>query len=275
LLQISSPAKSRRLDSVLLALAGLFGAALLIANTICRLPALRFAEQFDPNLQSIRSLEGAVAYVRDTRISASSRDTANATDAFVRKRFVHGYSQFAPCEDWIAVLAGYAWSDLRSPVRPDDILNHRRGACSQQAIVFEAIAARFGLDAGSVRMRGHFLPALKVGGTWTVYDPDREITPNSYPLSELLSGDPNIRRIYGAFGRRADFTGQAKAGTIQLTDINRNPAPRASLFHATTGFFSHFGWAVFLALFLVRNVARNLINDWRAVPQRPKRAAAT
>src|SRR6185295_12458563 len=153
--------------------------------------------------------------------------------------------------------------DLRSPVLPDDILQFRRGACSQQSIVFEAIGRKLNLDVGSVRLTGHFLPAARIGGRWIVYDTDREIEPHSYPLESLLAGDPAVIALYGEFGRQSDIAGQAKRGQIRLSDVNSNPAPRASVFHRVTHLFSHFGWAIFLGLFLARNAARAFILDRR------------
>jgi hypothetical protein len=146
---------------------------------------------------------------------------------------------------------------------PGDILQHRRAACSQQAIVFQAIARELGLDVGSVRLNSHFVSAARIQGRWVVYDPDQEIEPNSYPLSLLLAGDPRIENIYGDFGRKYEFARQGAAGQIQFGDINANPAPRASVFHRVTRFFSQYGWAVFLALFFARHAARMLMRHRR------------
>jgi hypothetical protein len=253
----------RNVDRILLGLALLFGAALIVANAMCSRDSLRISDQFDPDLQSVRSVDAAVAYVKGTRSGTDPAAIADATDAFVRKRFVHGYSQFLPCEDWIAYLAGFVRTDLRNPVLPDDILNHRRGACSQQAIVFQAIARKLGLNVGSVRLTSHFISAVEIHGQWVVYDPDQEIAPKSYPLSSLLAGDPQIEKIYGDFGRKFEFARQGAAGQIHFGDVNSNPAPRASIFQRLTHFFSHYGWAVFLGLFVALNATRGLIADWR------------
>ena len=258
-----SPANSRRIDRVLLGLALLFGGALIIAKSICGLPPLAMSGQFDPELQSVRSVDAAVAYVKGTRSDTGALSTASATDSFVRKRFVHGYSQFAPCEDWIAYLAGFVRSDLRNPVLPGDILQHRRAACSQQAIVFQAIARKLGMDVASVRLNNHFTPAVRIGGQWVVYDTDREVEPTSYPLASLLAGDPRIEQTYGEFGRKLDLIRQAATGQIRLTDVNSNPAPRASALHRLTHFFSHYGWAVFLGLFVALNATRALVIETR------------
>jgi hypothetical protein len=242
----------------------------MIARALCSQPAFAPVDQFDPDLQSVRSVNAAVAYVKGARSGATPTATATAVDTFVRKRFSHGYSEFTPCQDWIAYLMGFAWSDLRNPVLPDDILQHRRAACSQQSIVFESIARQFGLDVASVRLDGHFLPATRLGGNWTVFDPDREIQPSSYPLSNLLAGDPRIEAFYGSVGRQLGMVRQARAGEVRLVHINSNPAPRASLLHRLTHFFSHYGWAFFLGLFLAKRMIGDLASDsrrWRRVRQ--------
>jgi len=238
----------------LLALTLLFGSARLIASQACQAAPLEFSDQFEPNLQSIGNVDAAVALVRQNAADSRPTTLADSTDSFVRKRFAHGYSEFKPCEDWIAYLAGFIRDDLRNPVLPDDILQHRRAACSQQAIVFQAVATRLGLDVASIRMRGHFMPAVRIGGQWIVYDPNREIEPRSYPVATLLSNAPLIQQRYGDFGRELGLIEQAAAGEIRVTDINSNPAPRASIFHRLTGFLSHNGWAVFLCLLVIITV---------------------
>ena len=209
---------------------------------------VRVREAFDPSLGSVTSLDGAVRHVLARTKAHDPRSLADGADEFVRQRFYHAYSFFDLRQDWLAYLAGFAWIDLRSPVRPDDILKHPQAACSQQVIVFEALARRLGLDAASVRMDQHMAAAVKIDGEWQVYDADREITPRSYPLSKLIAADPSVLATYGSAGRALDLGAQAKAGQIHLTDVDRNPALHASLFHRVTHFFSDYGWLLFTVL---------------------------
>lgn len=267
--QIRGFVSIRFVNAALIGATALFGAATLVAEATCRRHALPpISETFDVRLQSIDSVNEAAAYVQGTHPGAGPAALADAADEFVRRRFFHSYAKFKPCENWLAFLAGYLWEDLRVPVIPDDILLHRRAACSQQAIVFQAIVRRFGLETGSVRMVGHFLSAVRIHGVWMVYDQDREITPRSYPLSQLLKGDPRIEQLYGKFGTAVGFRQQAGRQEIAFGDINANPAPQATLFHNVTRFFSHYGWAVFAAMFLALNSARSLLGDIR-VRMRP------
>jgi hypothetical protein len=153
----------------------------------------------------------------------------------------------------VADLAGLVWDDLRSPVLPDDILNYRRAACSQQAIVFQAIVAKLGVDYASVAFnapgRGHFAAAAKVDGQWLYYDANQEVSRSRIPLSEVLSGEATEALYPGENGRI--WRSAAEAGNVRVRDINQHPAPRAALFHNLTGVLSSFGWALFGIMWLL------------------------
>jgi hypothetical protein len=241
------------LASLILAICFAFGALVARSGSCARVQMPMFTEAFDPQMRRIESIDEAVDYIRARHPGAGPVALADAADELVRHRFFHGYSAYRPCQDWIAYLAGYLWSDLRNPVLPDDILKFRRAACSQQAIVFQQIVRRLGLDFASVRAPGHFASAVKLDGTWYVYDADKEIAPRKYPYSALVSGAPVIERIYGDFG--GTLHRAALEGRISLTDIDRDPAPRAALFHRLSGFLSAFGWLVFGALFALIRLA--------------------
>lgn len=256
---MTSHPNHRTVNFLLLGLALFFCAGTLVAQ----LPpyAERFAktrEEFDPSLQGINSVDSATAYVLGSNPGSSPAARADAADEFVRRRFFHSYSFFDPGENWLAYLAGFVWLDLRSPVRPNDILQHPEAACSQQTIVFNAIVRRLGLRTAVVRLQGHMAAAVNIRGTWRVYDADIEIQPRSYPLTGLLTGDPSTLAIYGQRSRTLDLAGQAARGTIRLTDINGNPAPHATLFDKITSFLSLYGWAIFVALAALRFRQRSL-----------------
>jgi hypothetical protein len=260
----------------LISLALLFGAATLIASAFTARPPLPVThEEFDARLKSIQSVDEAVAYVQGMNPRNDPRSLADAADEFVRRRFVHGYSELLPAQNWLAYLAGFVWYDLKSPVLPEDVLKFRRAACSQQAIVFQAIVRKLGLDVRSVRLVGHFVSAVKIGDDWRVYDANREIEPRSYPLSLLLEGDPRIQQIYDVAYKGLNVRGQAAEREIIPSEINANPAPRGALFQRVTYFFSQFGWALFLGLFLVVNTVRAAISARNVRAWREERKAET
>lgn len=229
-----------------------------------KIPAV--SETFNPALGSITTVDDAARYVREQAKSNDPKALADAADEFVRERFYHDYSFFDPGHDWIAYLSGFAWINLRSPVLPENILDYPEAACSQQVIVFQAIARKLGFDAGVVALNHHMIAALRIDGQWQVYDADREITPRSYPLAKLLAGDPAVVGLYGKMGQAIDMAGQAARGEIRLIDVNSNPASRASLFHRLTHTLSNYGWLSFLALAVLRLASR-----WQANARLRKR----
>jgi hypothetical protein len=224
-------------------------------------------EAFDPRLQSITDVDSAAAYVRSHARSNDPATLADAADEFVRRRFYHSYSFFDPSENWLAYLAGFAWIDLRSPVLPDDILQHPQAACSQQAMVYQAIVRKFGFDAGVVRFRNHMVAAVRIAGAWRVYDADREISPHYYALSALAAGDPRVLAIYAPVQQFIGLTDPDFRRRLSVDDINDNPARHASLFHRVTRWLSSYGWIFFLGAALLR-LARPQLMTSRALGRR-------
>lgn len=218
----------------------------------------RLDEQFDRKLMSITSVSEAVDYVKLSAEGSSEKQLLQAADQFVRQRFYHGYSTFAPADNWLAYMAGYVWDDLRYPVIPDDILKHRQAACSQQAIVFQAIARRLGFTVGSIAFTdpGHFASAVKVNGSWFYFDPNREIAGVNVPLHAVISGSA-LYGLYGALGRNWTYAGEN--GEISLRDVNGNPAPQATFFHQITSLFSSYGWLIFSTLFVIAPTRRTQV----------------
>lgn len=234
---------------VIIGLALFFCAGTLVAQLPWPSPDLPDVhEEFAPQVQSIKSVDAAAAYVTRSNEAASPAALADAADEFVRRRFVHGYSFFSPGQNWLAYLAGFAWLDLRSPVLPNDILQHRRAACSQQVIVFDAIMRRLGFETAVVRFEGHMTAAVKLGNDWRVYDADREISPRSYSYQALEARDPAVLAIYRNAAGLVDLPGQVAHGEVRMTNVNGNPAPHASLFDAVTKALSRYGWAIFLGV---------------------------
>lgn len=153
---------------MLLALGLLLGGITLAANVWidprARMPAIE--EQFDPFLAGIDSVD-EIMLVLDTAYPDATRlEKLDAADALLRRRFFHSYSHFRPDQNWMAAILQPFWDDLASPVRPDDILAHRRAACSQQSLVFLEIARRLGFEYASIRAPGHFLAGVKIDGRW-------------------------------------------------------------------------------------------------------------
>lgn len=227
------------------------GLALAGSQFFCnplRVPLLQ--EKFDPALSG----PAQVADIAGSIGGANRLEYADRADEFVRRRFFHSYSYYRPCDNWLAYVAGFLWDDLRSPVMADDILNYPRAACSQQAIVFQALLREMGIPYATVRLPGHFLSAAQINGQWLVYDANMEIPVRRYSLEKLLAGDPSVTSLYPELRVRNAALGRA----IRVSHVNGDPAPRAALFHRVTNFLSVWLWAIFLAAFAISGLLQRI-----------------
>lgn len=220
-------------------------------------PTSGIREAYDPTLGSVRTIDDALRILPSFLPAGTVRPTdvqkADAIDEFIRRRFVHGYSQYGPRDNWIAYLAGFAWDDLRAPVIAEDILDYAQAACSQQALLFQALLEAQGIDYASFGWRDpdHFTVAAKVGGTWRYYDPNQEIRARSVPVSAVMRGDA-LWAMYPAADAR-DYQAAVLGGRGRMSGINAYPAARAAAFHEATAWASRWGWlAGFAALGLAK-----------------------
>jgi len=271
--------------ALLAALFALFAAMTLSSRLLPAQPAplpATIADAWRPELARVRSVAEAErilpAYVAH-ETGSRERRTAAAVDRFLRDRFFHGASEISWQENWVARLAGLAWLNLRIPVRPDSILQHRRALCSQQSIVFMELLRRQGIASGAVLMRwpsadpasrGHLAVAARVDGQWLFYDPDQEARQVGVPLDRVIDGSalPRLYRHKPALLAGARWA--ARHGAIRLAHVNADPAPRGGLFERWTEWLSAYGWlALALALALVAPASARLRFAAGARPARP------
>jgi hypothetical protein len=213
-------------------------------------------EQWRPDLAQVRSVGAAMrilpSYVERQHGSREARIAAGI-DQFVRDRFFHDTSLLSWRENWLAVAAGEYWINLRVPVQPDAILQHRRAICSQQAIVFMEMLRRAGLHYAAVTMSwpspdpassGHFAVAAKVDGRWMYFDADQEPPVESVPLESIRDGSA-LGRLYGNKPALLGNMRYAAAhGRIRLASVDGFAAPRGGLFQDVTAWLSAWGWLV-------------------------------
>jgi hypothetical protein len=234
------------------------------------LPQLR--EQFDPALTVVDSLDEAELYVRaGLKPHSPDAETADAIEQFVARRFAHDLGVIRRQNDWVAWSAGIViWKNLAFTTRPDDMLKSRRGLCSQQAMLMQALLARFGIEYATVGISApaHMMVGAKINGKWAVYDPDVEpLRTRTIWYSEM--SDPVVmHQLYRskpgnpAFGQGEDLGEQmaraARDGHLELKWINQNPAPRAFVFHQVTSMISRLGWAFFAIAGLLVMASRRI-----------------
>lgn len=214
-------------------------------------------EQWQPGLSDVRSVDDAMRvlprYVAQERGSREARVTA-AIDHFVRDRFFHGPSFISFHQNWLAWMAGIFWTDLRIPVLPDEILQHRRGICNQQAIVFMEMLKRSGIHYGAVLMGwrpdssgslGHFAVTARVDGRWLYFDTDQEAETPGVPVARVVDGSA-LPKLYSRKPTLlANMRYAAAHGGIRLDHFDRYPAPRGGLFQMVTEWLSAWGWLIF------------------------------
>jgi hypothetical protein len=207
-------------------------------------------ERWRSSLTRVASVEEAMPVVWDYIQRQSGTDqerTVRGVDAFVRDRFLHGFSYTPWRENWLlAALGSISPFQLNVPVDPDSILQHRHAICSQQSIVFMELLRRFHIDYAAVRFkwpdpdpfsRGHFAVAAKVDGRWRFYDPDMEAA--AAPLVANVVNGSAVATLYPqnpVLTRRMRYA--ATHGGIIVTDVNRHPGPRGYLLQRVTKWIS-------------------------------------
>jgi len=212
------------------------------------------SEEFDPFLSGLSSVDEVMNALDTAYPLATPIEKLDVADELLRRRFFHSYSYFRFDQDWSAAALRPIWDNLASPVRPDDILQFRRAACSQQSIVFAEVAKRLGFTYASVGLPNHFMAGVLIQGQWWVYDANKEVKVRRYPFAWLKQADPRLARIY-----TPDYApvllAQSRKGQVSLHHVNTNPAPQATLLHKVTKLFSHFGWMLVLGLWAMLKLA--------------------
>jgi hypothetical protein len=244
-------------------------------------PAVR--ERFSPELASIRSVSQAEAYIR-SRVppDASDAQIADAIEDFAQRRFVHGFSSYRMCDNWIAYLAGGFRYDLKVPIDADEILQYDRAMCTQNTLVIHALLKRFGIEYAAFTFWRplHMAPAARIEGKWALYDGDIETKRTGIvSLDEVMQGDA-LETIYAGFlgnpeyphaedlGRQ--FKHAAKLGKVRLQDVNRSPGDNGRLFQAVTRIASWYGWLVLAILYLstISGPRNKAVVAWRSASSR-------
>jgi hypothetical protein len=182
------------------------------------------------------------------------------TSDVIKKRFFHGLSHYSLKENWIAALAGkLLWNHLSAIVEPDDILNHNKGLCSQQTIVFLEILKRKGINTRWVGLGykegpGHFLAEISYHGKWHLYDvnlePKWDRISNHHESMDYYQIHPDSLFItYEGILKRDLFNKIMKK--VEYGEVNEFPAKNMLLFHRVTKLFTHLLPIFFASMILI------------------------
>ncbi|HEX5184742.1 MAG TPA: hypothetical protein VFW19_16520 [Allosphingosinicella sp.] len=226
-------------------------------------PPSHLHEAWRPELASVHSVDEAAAilpfYIEHQKGSREER-IARGIDQLIRDRFLHGISETGFKDNWLDWLSGFAWENLRQPVEPDQILQHRHALCSQQSIVFQALLKRYGIEYASILIswpsddplsRGHFAVGARIDGQWRYFDTDIEARAIGVPVSQVIDGSAVARLYPDKPLLAATMRDAAEHGRISMAHVDQFPAAHAALFQEATRWFSAYGWMVLGALGLL------------------------
>jgi len=212
-------------------------------------------EEFSPALTYIRSLDkleqhtDSIAAVQ--HIPQGSADYFILLESVIAERFYHGFSHYRLNHNWIAAvserLIGYG---LACKVDPEDILQSKAGACSQQAAVMMAIAKRKHVDYRSIGFPHHYAMEVKVNGSWYFLDPNME---------PRISKEQRMQESWhGRSDELKQFYDTSQHGNMEYAfgnglqpnfgSVNANPAPHLKIFHSITWLLSRTIWGLPLLL---------------------------
>jgi len=233
-------------------------------------------ELFDVQLSRLNSLEKSENYIDSIAKShlvsnAQNKivDTAQyvlLVDDFMKKRFHHRYSHYNLSNNYIASILGYFRFDFSAVVIPEDLLSYENAACSQQAIVFQELLKRKGINVRTVGFEssfsGHFCSEVEYNNSNHFFDTDLESDWSTFSeipsTEELVTNEDMLKRAYAHhMDRLMVFTENAPI----YKEWNEFPAKKARIFHKATNFISNFGFLIMglLTYFLIQRKKRTKI----------------
>jgi hypothetical protein len=208
-------------------------------------------EEYAPKLLYIKCLDKLENHVdsiaAENHIVQGSADYFILLESVIAQRFYHGFSHYKLDHNWIAAVServvGFG---LACKVDPEDIMQSKAGACSQQAAVIMAIAKRKHVDYRSVGFPHHYAMEVKVDDIWYFLDPNMEphITKEQRIQQNWHGKSDELKQYYDAM-EHGNFNMDYAFGMDQqpvFGTTNANPAPRLKLFHSVTSFLSRSLW---------------------------------
>ncbi len=228
-------------------------------------PVYDQAEEFDPSLQRLNSMNKISAYCDSVyRSEIASRGSVpesfypELVSAVVRKRFYHGYSVYGLNSNYMAVgMSRMIMSGLSAIVVPDDILKYPYAACSQQSIITMELLREKGYDTRKVglsgNITGHFTFEAFYQNSWHYYDTDKEpdaayLNANNRPSIAYLNEHPEM--LVRAYSRYSKAYVMDVFTNYSYGSVNEFPAEKAIIFQYVTKFLSYTMWSFFLLAFV-------------------------
>lgn len=216
-------------------------------------------EKFNPSLEQINSVSVLEEHVNQiVNFSNDKLLFAHTLDSVLMERFYHGYSTYQLSDNYIARIAGDLFGlDFKAIVLPDDILKHPNAACSQQAMVFQAVLKNKGIKFRKVgfynKNIGHFCTEVQINGTNYFFDSNEEAYWESpekrVSAAQLVQSKELLARVYT---NRTDLRHKAYyMATPIYGEWNSYPAKNARLFHRITNFVCNYDYLILFGLGLI------------------------
>jgi hypothetical protein len=210
-------------------------------------------EEYTTTLLYIRSLDKLEQHTdsiaAERQVAQGSADYFILLESVISQRFYHGFSHYKLDHNWIAAVSERMFGfGLACKVYPDDIMQSKAGACSQQAAVMMAIAKRKNIDYRSIGFPHHYAMEVNVKGNWYYLDPNMEplITKEERMQQNWHGKNDELKQYYDAVDHgnlNMDYAlGMGQQPVFGAT--NANPAPRLKIFHSITWFLSRSLWCV-------------------------------
>ena len=221
-------------------------------------------------LISNRNLDQLIKNINNQTDTSNKLNTLKQIEKEVSEWFVHGQSNYRPCENWslylLSKLPFFNKKAVMGVLDPNDIIKSHYAFCSQSALVLQAVLEHFNYEFASVGFDsingGHLASAALVDGAWYYLDSNIENTRNVFPVKvddiastknnllimERYLDHPNIYKL---------ITESNKMGNTRLMDINKYPATMGALLHVITKIFSDFGWALFISIYFISSYCLN------------------
>lgn len=225
----------------------------------------KHTELFIPELNSLNSVQKLSNYIdsiyylsSDSKVIDTTLYVKIASD-IIKRRFHHGLSRYSINDNWIASLAGKLfWTHLSAIVKPNDILKHSEGLCSQQTIVFLEMLKLKGINFRTIGLGykegpGHYLSEVNYNGTWHLYDvsiePKWEKVVNHHKsLDYYLQNKDSLFLVYDNRLDKKMFDKIMEK--VQYGKLNQFPAKKMLLFHKITLLFTYLLPLFFLFMFI-------------------------
>lgn len=251
--------------------------AAMFAPKVRPLPWTTPTERYDRSFHSIQTVHKLYARVEALGAGKSIHDKVFILERLLRDRFYAGYARYSFHDNWIAWLSAKAINpDYDAIVAPNDILANDWAACSQQAIVVQAVLQKMGVPFASVGVEHHFFSVASLGGEWFIVDPFGPIARDRtrlHKLEEVMTREGRDRYFITP---ESKAFGQSFAWKVpEVKSINQFPAPRALLFHQLTAWASDWLWLVLLACAFASQAIRQRWQFVVRIEDRRLAAAAT